>query len=171
MALVALVALVAPVALVALVVHFCSPRTEAASQRRGPRGCQKRNEKGLGQWQSGREMGRSNDEGREIRTPNLLIWSQTRCRCAIPPMPSHPSAKHSKGSQTKTAIFGTQTTQWLFGVLPAAASCPLGNQAAVLVAVLVVVLAVVLVLAVSLVLLLAVLLAARWLLWFWLLWF
>ena len=24
-------------------------------------------------------------EGREIRTPNLLIWSQTRCRCAIPP--------------------------------------------------------------------------------------
>ena len=26
-----------------------------------------------------------NIEGREIRTPNLLIWSQTRCRCAIPP--------------------------------------------------------------------------------------
>ena len=26
------------------------------------------------------------NEGREIRTPNLLIWSQTRCRCAIPPM-------------------------------------------------------------------------------------
>ena len=25
-------------------------------------------------------------EGREIRTPNLLIWSQTRYRCAIPPM-------------------------------------------------------------------------------------
>ena len=25
-------------------------------------------------------------EGREIRTPNLLIWSQTRCRCAMPPM-------------------------------------------------------------------------------------
>ena len=24
-------------------------------------------------------------EGREIRTPNLLIWSQTRYRCAIPP--------------------------------------------------------------------------------------
>ena len=33
------------------------------------------------------------NEGREIRTPNLLIWSQTRCRCAIPPMPwtAHPS--------------------------------------------------------------------------------
>ena len=27
-------------------------------------------------------------EGREIRTPNLLIWSQTRYRCAIPPMVS-----------------------------------------------------------------------------------
>ena len=26
------------------------------------------------------------DEGREIRIPNLLIWSQTRCRCAIHPM-------------------------------------------------------------------------------------
>ena len=26
-----------------------------------------------------------NHEGREIRTPNLLIWNQTRCRCAIPP--------------------------------------------------------------------------------------
>ena len=26
------------------------------------------------------------DESREIRTPNLLIWSQTRYRCAIPPM-------------------------------------------------------------------------------------
>ena len=26
------------------------------------------------------------NEGREIRTPNLLIWSQTRCRCAIPPL-------------------------------------------------------------------------------------
>ena len=25
------------------------------------------------------------NEGREIRTPNLLIWSQTRCHCAMPP--------------------------------------------------------------------------------------
>ena len=25
------------------------------------------------------------NEGREIQTPNLLIWSQTRYRCAIPP--------------------------------------------------------------------------------------
>ena len=28
----------------------------------------------------------SENEGREIRTPNLLIWSQTRYRCAIAPM-------------------------------------------------------------------------------------
>ena len=27
-----------------------------------------------------------NIEDREIRTPNLLIWSQTRCHCAISPM-------------------------------------------------------------------------------------
>ena len=26
------------------------------------------------------------NEAREIRTPNLLIWSQTRCRCVIPPL-------------------------------------------------------------------------------------
>ncbi len=26
------------------------------------------------------------NEAREIRTPNLLIWSQTRYRCAIAPM-------------------------------------------------------------------------------------
>ena len=25
-------------------------------------------------------------EGRELRTPNRLIWSQTRCRCAIAPL-------------------------------------------------------------------------------------
>ena len=31
------------------------------------------------------------NEGREIRTPNLLIWSQTRYRCAIPPLLSLPS--------------------------------------------------------------------------------
>ena len=28
-------------------------------------------------------------EAREIRTPNLLIWSQTHCRCAIPPLTDH----------------------------------------------------------------------------------
>ena len=30
----------------------------------------------------------SKHEAREIRTPNLLIWSQTRCRCAIAPLMS-----------------------------------------------------------------------------------
>ena len=30
--------------------------------------------------------GAHGNEGREIRAPNHLIWSQTRCRCAIPPM-------------------------------------------------------------------------------------
>ena len=29
------------------------------------------------------------NEAREIRTPNLLIWSQTRCRCAIAPSGPH----------------------------------------------------------------------------------
>ena len=33
-----------------------------------------------------RNKQRCRNEGREIRTPNLLIWSQTRCRCAIPPL-------------------------------------------------------------------------------------
>ena len=33
-----------------------------------------------------RKSARQRNEGREIRTPNLLIWSQTRCRCAIPPL-------------------------------------------------------------------------------------
>jgi hypothetical protein len=28
---------------------------------------------------------KTQNEAREIRTPNLLIWSQTRCRCAIAP--------------------------------------------------------------------------------------
>ena len=34
---------------------------------------------------SGQLERRRNNEAREIRTPNLLIWSQTRCRCAIAP--------------------------------------------------------------------------------------
>ena len=32
----------------------------------------------------------SKNEAREIRTPNLLIWSQTRCRCAIAPLHNGP---------------------------------------------------------------------------------
>ena len=37
----------------------------------------------------GQAIRHRNCEGREIRTPNLLIWSQTRCRCAIPPLTDH----------------------------------------------------------------------------------
>ena len=33
-------------------------------------------------------------EGREIRTPSLLIWSQTRCRCAIPPWRAGSNPSH-----------------------------------------------------------------------------
>lgn len=36
----------------------------------------------LGQWAQKQAHG----EGRKIPTPNPLIWSQTRCRCAIPPL-------------------------------------------------------------------------------------
>ena len=36
-----------------------------------------------------------NNEGREIRTPNLLIWSQTHYRCAIPPHAEYRSINHT----------------------------------------------------------------------------
>jgi hypothetical protein len=32
-----------------------------------------------------RRLSPDENEGREIRTPNLLIWSQTSCSWAIPP--------------------------------------------------------------------------------------
>ena len=44
-------------------------------------------------------------EGREIRTPNLLIWSQTRCRCAIPPL------QEDCGRLTKTRVIALQSFQ------------------------------------------------------------
>ena len=41
---------------------------------------------GIAQCKCGhRESTRGTNEAREIRTPTLLIWSQTRCRCAIAP--------------------------------------------------------------------------------------
>jgi hypothetical protein len=40
----------------------------------------------LHKWKRRRDSARHEHEGREIRTPNLLIWSQTRCRCAMPPV-------------------------------------------------------------------------------------
>ena len=60
------------------------------------------------------------NEGREIRTPNLLIWSQTRYRCAIPPgtvaavgrrwkqPPSAVSAFQSCGHQKKKSATETR---------------------------------------------------------------
>ena len=36
------------------------------------------------------------NEGREIRTPNLLIWSQTRCRCAIAPLETRRRRRSSR---------------------------------------------------------------------------
>jgi hypothetical protein len=45
----------------------------------------------LHKWKRRRDSARHEHEGREIRTPNLLIWSQTRCRCAIPPASISPT--------------------------------------------------------------------------------
>ena len=41
------------------------------------------------------------NEGREIRTPNLLIWSQTRCRCAIPPSAKMSLLSHNANAEAK----------------------------------------------------------------------
>ena len=61
--------------LVALLRATLLPLSPAAPQR------------GAWGWMvKGQGVTRAKSEGREIRTPNLLIWSQTRCRCAIPPM-------------------------------------------------------------------------------------
>ena len=54
-------------------------------------------------WQS---TARSEDEAREIRTPNLLIWSQTRCRCAIPPCQILQQRDHLNDDS------GAQRAQW-----------------------------------------------------------
>ena len=51
--------------------------------------------------------GRQNGESREIRTPNLLIWSQTRYCCAIPPLELHFS--HSSNRKISTCC-GTHFT-------------------------------------------------------------
>ena len=37
-------------------------------------------------WARGEAGCPRSPEGRGIRSPNLLIWSQTRCRCTIPPL-------------------------------------------------------------------------------------
>ena len=48
------------------------------------------------------------NEGREIRTPNLLIWSQTRYRCAIPPLELH--ARHSSSRRISTQVQSEKLT-------------------------------------------------------------
>ena len=52
------------------------------------------------------------NEGREIRTPNLLIWSQTRYRCAIPPLLSLPSPG-SWGREHSYATSRTESWVWI----------------------------------------------------------
>ena len=49
---------------------------------------------------------KTRSEGREIRTPNLLIWSQTRYRCAIAPMRLSSSVIHAV-SGAKTLVLTT----------------------------------------------------------------
>ena len=57
-------------------------------------------------------------EAREIRTPNLLIWSQTRCRCAIAPLTAIAFSDHQRlqqshlmtlASMAKSLVFKTWT--------------------------------------------------------------
>ena len=38
----------------------------------------------------------SHNEAREIRTPNLVIWSHTRCRCAIAPLETRRRRRSSR---------------------------------------------------------------------------
>ena len=53
----------------------------------------------------------SKHEGREIRTPNLLIWSQTRCRCAIPPV-LEVVASRQGGAKVHIPCFGGSSRSW-----------------------------------------------------------
>ena len=45
------------------------------------------------------------NERREIRTPNLLIWSQTRCRCAIHPMFVTPITNNEPMGEVDGSLF------------------------------------------------------------------
>ena len=56
-----------------------------------------------------RALATRKNEGREIRTPNLLIWSQTCYRCAIPPVPSN-ALKTSMGSSHACGMHGVDHT-------------------------------------------------------------
>ena len=43
------------------------------------------------------------NEAREIRTPNLLIWSQTRYRCTIAPMVAGAEEVHHRKSRRQSS--------------------------------------------------------------------
>ena len=56
------------------------------------------------------------NEAREIRTPNLLIWSQTRCRCAIAPcfeMHRSPLTACRREAQDAMLFFGPRAVTLL----------------------------------------------------------
>jgi hypothetical protein len=56
------------------------------------------------------------NEDREIRTPNLLIWSQTRYRCAISPVCNrtrrHTSDSNNKKRLSTTPLMQTNSPHW-----------------------------------------------------------
>ena len=56
------------------------------------------------------------NEDREIRTPNLLIWSQTRYRCAISPVPNrahcHSSDTIKKKRLSTTPLMQNNSPHW-----------------------------------------------------------
>ena len=56
------------------------------------------------------------NEDREIRTPNLLIWSQTRYRCAISPVQNrarrHTSDTNNKKRLNTAPLMQTNSPHW-----------------------------------------------------------
>ena len=57
------------------------------------------------------------NEAREIRAPNLLIWSQTRCRCAIAPMRDYASSKwhddYKRSTKANLRLNGRMNGEWI----------------------------------------------------------
>ena len=77
------------------------PREGSASRRRGGEECKDAN---------GKRRIMENEAG-EIRTPNLLIWSQTRYRCAIAPMVANAEEAHHHKSRRQTVKQRRQLAQ------------------------------------------------------------
>ena len=50
------------------------------------------------------------NEDREIRTPNLLIWSQTRYRCAISPVPNR-ARRHTSDTNINKGLSTARPVQ------------------------------------------------------------